>query len=89
MDFEWSETKRLAVLRDRQIDFIDVQALFDGRPLCTVPSLRGDEQRWLSVGELNERFVAVVWTWRGAAIRIITARRARDGEKRRYRALYG
>jgi uncharacterized DUF497 family protein len=89
MDFEWSEAKRLAVLRERQIDFIDAQALFDGRPLLTVPSPRGSEDRWVSIGELNGRLVAVIWTRRSAPIRIITARRARDGEKARYRALFG
>jgi hypothetical protein len=53
------------------------------------PSPRGGEQRWISVGELDIETIAVVWTWRGAAIRIITMRKARDEEKRRYRALYG
>jgi uncharacterized DUF497 family protein len=45
MDFEWWEAKRLAVLRERGIDFVDAQALFDGRPLYTVPSPRGTEER--------------------------------------------
>lgn len=68
MDFEWSEPKRIAVLEARGLDFIDAEILFDGRPLYTVPSLRGDEERWLSIGELNGRLVAVVWTQRSAAI---------------------
>jgi uncharacterized DUF497 family protein len=89
MEFEWWEAKRLAVLRERGIDFIDAQTLFDDRPLYTVPSPRGTEERWLSIGELDGRLVAVVWMRRGGAIRIITARRARNGEKARYRALYG
>ncbi|HJU19544.1 MAG TPA: BrnT family toxin [Stellaceae bacterium] len=62
MDFEWWEAKRLAVLRERGIDFVDAQALFDGRPLYTAPSPRGAEERWLSVGEIDDRLVAVVWT---------------------------
>jgi uncharacterized DUF497 family protein len=89
MEFAWWEAKRLAVLRERGIDFIDAQALFDGRPLYTVPSPRGTEERRLNIGEFEGRLVAVVWTWRGGIIRIITARRARNGEKARYRALYG
>jgi uncharacterized protein len=87
--FEWSETKRLAVLSGRGIDFIDGQLLFDGRSLLTVPSPRSSEERWLSIGELNGRLTAVVWTRRGDAIRIITMRRARDGEKTRYQAVFG
>ena len=34
MDFEWSEAKRLRVLKARNLDFIDAQATFDGRPIC-------------------------------------------------------
>jgi len=89
MEFEWWDAKRLVVLAERGLDFIDAEALFDGRPLLSAPSPRGEEERWVSVGELDGVLVAVVWTWRGQAIRIITMRRARDGEKRRYHALYG
>jgi hypothetical protein len=38
---------------------------------------------------MEGKFFAVVWTWRDKAVRIITARRARDEEEKRYRALYG
>jgi uncharacterized DUF497 family protein len=71
------------------LDFIDAEILFDGRPLYTVASPRGFEERWLSVGELNGRLVAVVWTQRRDSLRIITMRRARNEEKERYGALYG
>jgi uncharacterized protein len=89
MEFEWSEAKRLAVLEVRRLDFLDGRRLFDGRPICTAPSPRGGEQRWVSIGELDDETISVVWTRRGAAIRIITMRKARDEEKRRYRALFG
>jgi uncharacterized DUF497 family protein len=89
MDFEWSEAKRIAVPEARGLDFIDAEILFDGRPLYTVASARVAEERWLSVGELNGRLVAVVWTQRRDCIRIITMRRARNEEKKRYGALYG
>ena len=89
MEFEWSEAKRIAVLEARGLDFIDAEILFDGRALYTVASPRLAEERWLSVGELNGRLVAVVWTRRSETIRIITMRRARNEEKERYRALFG
>jgi hypothetical protein len=72
------------------MDFLRVAfALFDGRPLLTVPTPRDDEERFLSVGLIEGRFFAVKWTWRDGAVRLITARRARDAEEKRYRALYG
>ncbi|MBF0568547.1 MAG: BrnT family toxin [Nitrospirae bacterium] len=87
--FEWSELKRLAVLKARNLDFVKARYLFDGRHLHTVPSPGGEEERWVSVGEIDGQFIAVVWTRRDDSIRIITMRRARDEEKRKYRALYG
>jgi len=90
MDFEWSEAKRLRVLQERGIDFLRVaDVLFDGRPTLTVPSPRGDEERFLSLVPIEGKLFAVIWIWRGEAIRLVTARRARDGEEKRYRAAYG
>jgi uncharacterized DUF497 family protein len=89
MEFEWSGAKRVAVLEARGLDFLDGRQLFDGRPIYILASSCGAEERWISVGELDGRLVAVVWTLRNEAIRIITMRRARRAEERRYRALYG
>jgi uncharacterized protein len=89
MEFEWSETKRLKVLGDRGLDFVDARDLFDGRPVISIPSPRGDEERWLNIAELHGLLVVVVWCRRGEAVRIISMRRARDAEARRYRELYG
>lgn len=90
VEFEWSEPKREWVLRERGIDFIRVAAaLFDGRPLLTVSSPRGGEERFLSVGLVEGRVFSVVWMWRNDAIRLITARRARDEEEERYHASFG
>lgn len=89
MEFEWSEMKRLTVLKQRGLDFLRARMLFDGRPLSTYSSPREDELRWVSIGHLDGHMVAVIWTLRGDNIRIITMRRARDAEKRRFSALYG
>jgi uncharacterized DUF497 family protein len=108
VDFAWDEAKREWVLAERGIDFLRVAfALFDGRPLLTVPTPRDDEDRFLSIGliegkadsstalsdpggsEMLARNDKRGWTWRDNAMRIITARRARDEEEKRYRALYG
>ena len=89
MDFEWDEAKRQRVLDARGLDFLDAPLLFDGRPILTAPTSRPDEERWLSIGEIAGRLLAVVWTWRDSRIRIVTMRRSRDEEKRRYRALFG
>jgi uncharacterized protein len=89
MEYEWDENKRLTTLEARGLDFRDAYHLFDGRPLCSYPSPRDEEQRLVSVGLLEGRCIAVVWMQRAGARRIISMRRARDGEARRYHALFG
>jgi uncharacterized DUF497 family protein len=90
VEFSWDESKREWVLVERGIDFLRVAySLFDGRPLLTVPTPREKEERFLSIGPMEGKFFAVIWTWREGTIRIITARRARHEEEKRYRALYG
>jgi uncharacterized DUF497 family protein len=73
----------------RRLDFLDGRRMFAGRPIYTAPSPRGGEERWVSIEESDNEMIAVIWTRRGSAIRIITIRKARDEEKRRYRSLYG
>ncbi|MGH2618342.1 MAG: BrnT family toxin [Thermomicrobiales bacterium] len=66
-----------------------MRRLFDGRPVVTKRSPFANEERYLTTGIVSDRFVTVVWTRRDDAIRLISARRARDGEVRAYRALHG
>jgi uncharacterized protein len=89
MQFEWDEGKRRRNLRDHGVDFIDMAQIFDGRPTFTYHSPRNDEDRWGTVGIVNDRFYLVVWTRRGERMRIISAYRADDWEIREYRAVHG
>jgi uncharacterized protein len=90
MDFEWDDTKRRVNILNHGIDFLDVCAVFDGRPRLDTKSPRGDEARFPTTTRLGHRFVTVVWTEREqGAVRLISARRARDGEEREYRRIFG
>lgn len=90
MEFEWDEAKRQSNLVKHAVDFVDAQALFDGRPAFTaVARHHPDERRYLTIGVLGGRFYTVVQTWWGGIIRLISARRARDEEERAYRAIHG
>jgi uncharacterized DUF497 family protein len=89
MLFEWDEDKRLLNLRKHGIDFIDAQAVFEGQCLYTYPSPRNDEVRWVTVGTVHRRLIAVIWTERGDCIRLISARRARNAEIRHHQTLFG
>lgn len=89
MRFEWDEAKRECKIAKHEVDFIDVQPLFDGRLIYTTESRRNDEDRYVSTGVIDGRYYTVVWVWRGEVIRLISARRSRDGEKRAHRTLHG
>lgn len=86
--FEWSEAKRLQIVRDRDLDFEDAIQVSDGWPIIHMQSFCNDEDRYVSMAMIEGKFYAVVWTWRGEHRRIISFRRARDAEERRYRALH-
>ena len=87
--FEWDEAKRLANIEKHNIDFVDMREVFDDRPTFTNTGQAAEEERYLTTGLVNDVFFTVVWTVRGSRIRIISARRARDAERRAYRELHG
>ncbi len=89
MEFEWDETKRQSNLAKHGIDFRIARRLFDGRPVVTLRSPYPDEERYLTTGISEDVIITVIWTRRDTAIRIISARRARNGEQRAYRSLHG
>ena len=47
-----------------------------------------DDVRYMAVGELDEMLYTIVFTRREEKIRIISFRRSRDEEKRKYCQLY-
>jgi uncharacterized protein len=89
LEFEWDEEKRLSNIEKHNLDFRRALEIFDGRPVLLRESERDNEPRFITVGPLDGRYIAVVWTPRGSAIRIISARRARDGERKQYYQTFG
>ncbi|MCY4248819.1 MAG: BrnT family toxin [Rhodobacteraceae bacterium] len=81
--FEWDENKRLINLEKHRIDFRGAIRIFE-QPSVHVPSGYWGEERWITIGELNGWMIMVVWTWRGSRKRIISARRLKEDEQRRY-----
>lgn len=81
---EWDEAKATSNRRTHGIDFDEAIGALYG-PVLLSRSDRNNEERWLAIGETDGRVVAVVFTWRGDTLRIISARRARKNEARSYR----
>lgn len=88
MRITFDRAKRDRTLRERDLDFARAAEVFPGRTL-TVPDERSDygEDRFITIGYLDDRMVALVWTPRGSARRIISMRKCNDREQKRYAAI--
>lgn len=85
--FEWDENKRLANIVKHGIDFEDALEVFF-EPHLDEALNHPLEARRKALGPIGDHLVAVIYTWRGTSIRIISVRRARANEQRAYRALH-
>lgn len=87
--FEWDEAKSEANLRERGFDFAYAALIFEG-PTLEWDDTRRDhgERRIRVIGRVEEDVLFVVYTWRGAARRIISARLANRRERDAYRKAF-
>jgi uncharacterized DUF497 family protein len=81
--FEWDEQKRRSNLREHKIDFLDAQRVID-EPIFIRRSDRKSEIRFVVYGFVDAREVVVICTFRGERCRLISARRARRDERKKY-----
>jgi uncharacterized DUF497 family protein len=85
-NFDWDEAKRRSNIERHGIDFAGVPPIFDSRCLMREDK-RVDygETRLIVIGELRGEICFVVYTVRGTTCRLISARRANEREKKKYR----
>jgi len=88
MEFEWDENKRQQNLEKHGFDFLEAAELLSEKHLVIPSRYSGDEPRFLAVGLIQGRFAAVIFTMRESRFRLISVRRARDGERKQYQDLY-
>jgi uncharacterized protein len=88
--YDWDDEKSEQTYIKNGIDFDFASRVFeseDGFVQCR-DTRDYDEARYVATGEVDEMIVTVVWTPRGRARRIITARPATKREKSRYLSGY-
>jgi uncharacterized protein len=85
MKIGYDPAKREATLNARGLDFADAAQVFDGL-LIQNRDDRFDygEERFITVGFLDERMVVVIWTPRDDGRHIISMQKANEREQRRY-----
>ncbi|NKX44971.1 BrnT family toxin [Roseicyclus persicicus] len=88
MEFEWDEAKSDDTKARRGFGFDEVTPVFLDPDRVIFPDDRVPygEERWITFGLVEGRLFAVAYTRRGAAIRIISARKANSRERKRYDA---
>ena len=85
MELEWDATKRQANYTKHGLDFRDAEKVFQGITL-TAEDNRQDygEERFISLGLLDDMVVVVVHTARREKTRIISMRKANHRERQAY-----
>jgi len=87
MRFEWNEEKRQSNLRDHEIDFaaVEIEQIFAGETVTRLDS-RFDygEWRFLTLGLLKGKVVAIVHTESDDVVRLISARKGSRNEENIY-----
>ena len=85
MGLEWDREKAAANLRKHSIDFADAAMVLEDPLALTQPDERHREERFVTIGvDALGRILVVVYSWRGANVRLISARRATPSERRQY-----
>ena len=82
MRFTWSEAKRKLNIEQHGFDFVDAPRVFDG-PTYTYEDDRFDysEQRFITLGIVDEFVVSIVHTETSRVIRILSLRKATKHEQ--------
>jgi len=85
MKIEFDQAKRDKTLAERDLDFARSNEVFSDVHL-TAQDSRQDytEDRFITMGHLDDRLVVLVWTPRDEVRRVISMRKANDREKAFY-----
>ena len=85
MSIEFDANKRGKTLLERGLDFARAAEVFEGMHFTGQDSrMHYEEDRFITVGYLDDRLVVLVWKPRGEMRRIISMRKANDREKALY-----
>ncbi|MEQ8906649.1 BrnT family toxin [Ekhidna sp.] len=80
MVFEFDAEKSALNKEKHGIDFEEAQELWMDEKAIRFPSDRSDEERFLVIGKIKNKYWTAVMTWREGIIRIISVRKSRRKE---------
>jgi uncharacterized DUF497 family protein len=84
--YEWDAAKARRNVQKHGVDFADAVGVFEDEHALTIEDpFSVGERRWISIGmDWLGRVLVVVYTWRGEAVRLISARPATPRERKQY-----
>ena len=82
--FEFDKRKSKSNKAKHGIDFVQAQMLWEDEDRYIFPAATLDEERFVMVSKLEEKFWSAIYTIRGEKTRIISVRRARKEEEALY-----
>ncbi len=85
MKFEYDPVKSASNLEKHGISLEQAQALWTV-PAVEISAKTVDEPRYIIIGKVHDKCYSCVYTLRGKAIRLISARRSRKSEQELYDA---
>ena len=83
-NFDWDDNKNKSNQKKHKIAFEDATDVFNDKNRLEYVSDRQGETRNLTIGKAFQAIISVVYTTRNLIIRLISARRANQDERRAY-----
>ena len=80
MEFEFDKRKSQINKKKHGIDFIEAQALWNDLDRIEIPAKTIDEERFLIIGKISDKYWSTIITYRNERVRIISVRRSRKEE---------
>ena len=80
MEFQFDERESRVNKRKHGIDFVEAQAIWDDPDRIEIPAKTIDEERFLIIGKISDKYWSTIITYRNEIIRIISVRRSRKEE---------
>lgn len=85
MEFEWDKKKNQSNIKKHGIDFNYAKNIFNSIRVTAIDKRKDyGEIRKISIGKIDSHICVVVYTEREDVIRIISARKANQRERRRF-----
>ena len=86
LSFEWDEKKNASNKRKHGVSFREAMEIWAGSHVTAerIAQARSGETRNATIGLVGGNLFTAIWTSRKKVIRLISVRRARDGEKKAF-----